>query len=109
MEECVLHEPLMDRSKPLWEFHITDKVEGGRFAMYTKIHHAYADGVTMARWMMQSMSPAPAKNTAPAIWEQAGTLYFGLVATSKVVGLHSLSRCIEEAFDELEESVYPKA
>ncbi|MGI9294546.1 MAG: wax ester/triacylglycerol synthase domain-containing protein, partial [Pseudomonadales bacterium] len=65
-----LHEPLMDRSKPLWEFHIIDKVEGNRFAMYTKIHHAYADGVTMARWMMQSMSTSPAKDTAPAIWEQ---------------------------------------
>lgn len=65
-----LHQPLMDRTKPLWEFHIIDKVEGGRFAMYSKIHHAYADGVTMTRWMTQSMSPSATEDAATAIWEQ---------------------------------------
>lgn len=65
-----LHEPLMDRDKPLWEFHIIDKLEGNRFAMYTKIHHAYADGVTMARWMMQCMSSSPEDTQVVAIWEQ---------------------------------------
>ena len=28
-----LHEPLMDRSKPMWEYHIIDRVAGDRFAV----------------------------------------------------------------------------
>jgi len=51
-----LHEPVMDRSKPLWEYHLIDNIEGGKFAVYTKVHHAYADGMTMARWLDRSLS-----------------------------------------------------
>lgn len=61
VEEFVarLHEPVLDRTKPLWEYHLIDGIKGGRFAVYTKVHHAYADGVTMARWVSDSLSKSP--------------------------------------------------
>lgn len=44
-----LHTVLLDRSRPLWKFHVFDGLADGpggtkRFAMYTQLHHAAVDG-----------------------------------------------------------------
>ncbi|MBE9549044.1 MAG: wax ester/triacylglycerol synthase family O-acyltransferase [Proteobacteria bacterium] len=63
-----LHEPLMDRSKPLWEFHLIDGIKGSKFAIYIKLHHAYADGMTMTSWLNRTFSNSPEDRQLRPIW-----------------------------------------
>lgn len=63
-----LHEPVMDRSRPLWEYHLVDGVEGGRFAVYFKVHHAYADGMTMTAWLRKSLSESATDRSLNPLW-----------------------------------------
>jgi diacylglycerol O-acyltransferase / wax synthase len=43
----IMSQPL-DRTKPLWEIWLVDKVAGNRFAMISKTHHCLVDGVSGA-------------------------------------------------------------
>lgn len=40
-----LHTILLDRRRPLWQYYFIEGLEGGRFAVYVKVHHADMDGV----------------------------------------------------------------
>src|SRR5208337_3656021 len=40
-----LHAVPLDRSRPLWEYHFIEGLEGGAFAVYVKVHHSAMDGV----------------------------------------------------------------
>ena len=61
-----LHGQTLDRNHPLWEFSLIEGLEGGRFATYTKIHHALYDGVGSTRLLTSWLSPDPdARGTSP--------------------------------------------
>lgn len=39
-----LHEGLLDRARPLWQFFVIDGLQSGHIALYGKLHHAGMDG-----------------------------------------------------------------
>ncbi|WP_296279912.1 wax ester/triacylglycerol synthase family O-acyltransferase [uncultured Acinetobacter sp.] len=62
------HSALIDRAKPLWTCHIIEGIEGNRFAMYFKIHHAMIDGVAGMRLVEKSFSKDPNAKTIIPPW-----------------------------------------
>jgi diacylglycerol O-acyltransferase len=63
-----LHGTLLDRHRPLWEAHLIEGLEGRRFAVYTKIHHAVVDGVSALRLLEHSLSADPDARNTPMPW-----------------------------------------
>jgi diacylglycerol O-acyltransferase len=63
-----LHGTLLDRRRPLWEFHLIEGLADGRFAIYFKIHHALVDGVAAQRLLQQVLTRDPDARDLPAPW-----------------------------------------
>jgi diacylglycerol O-acyltransferase / wax synthase len=60
-----LHSHPLDLSRPPWEMHLIEGLEGGRFAGYVKIHHALVDGFTGMKMLVHSLSDDPDDRTRP--------------------------------------------
>ncbi len=62
-----LHEGLLDRDRPLWQFTVVEGLQTGQIAFYAKIHHAALDGqggVALAQAVLET-SPIPTVINAP--------------------------------------------
>jgi diacylglycerol O-acyltransferase len=71
-----VHSQALDRSKPLWEMWLVEAVEGNRFALITKTHHALVDGVAGVdlATVMFDLTPVPAPIEHPeAPWHPRPT------------------------------------
>ena len=54
-----LHSQRLEQRKPLWELHVIEGLENRRFALYLKIHHALADGMSATKLLMRALSTEP--------------------------------------------------
>jgi WS/DGAT/MGAT family acyltransferase len=66
-----LHSNPMDMDRPLWEIHLIEGLQGGRFALYGKLHHSLADGVSGVG--LVNFPEDPQDRRTPPIWAQERT------------------------------------
>lgn len=66
-----LHGQLLDRTRPLWELHIIEGLQGRQFAVYNKIHHAAIDGVGAMHLTRAMCTEAPEDTNSYAPFSQA--------------------------------------
>jgi WS/DGAT/MGAT family acyltransferase len=54
----------LDPGKPLWQFHLVERYDGGS-ALVARIHHSYADGMALVQVLLSltDTSPTPAKGS----------------------------------------------
>src|SRR5437764_6557825 len=63
-----LHSHQLDLHRPLWEVHLIEGLEGNRFALYSKTHHALIDGVSGMRLVMRALSMDAGRRGMPPFW-----------------------------------------
>jgi len=63
-----LHAVLLDRKRPGWICQVIEGLEDNRFAVYSKVHHAYIDGMSGVKRMYGSLSSSAAEKEIIPSW-----------------------------------------
>lgn len=63
-----LHVGILDHERPGWICQVIEGLEGNRFAIYYKIHHAYIDGMSAVKRIYGALSLDPADREPQSIW-----------------------------------------
>lgn len=111
-----LHEPRLDKSKPLWRCFFIDGLNTNQFAMYFSFHHSVLDGISAGKIMERTLSSEVSKKGLPPFFAMTDNLYnrksgrkkptlldkLLATATSNAKGVYGLSRistqlCLEAA------------
>jgi diacylglycerol O-acyltransferase len=58
----------IDHARPLWELHLIEGIQGNRFAIFTKGHHAMLDGIRGIQWMISGLTTNAGDMRARPIW-----------------------------------------
>ncbi len=67
-----LHSQPLDLTRPPWELELIEGLEGGRFALYAKVHHSLMDGIAGVKLLMRAMAADPAASRhLPPFWAVA--------------------------------------
>jgi len=89
----------LDRHKPLWDAVLLEGLEGGRWALVTKTHHALVDGVGSVDvgHLMLDASPRPRRRTATGHPEPQTSEHHGLLRAIPETMLHGLRSGVDAA------------
>jgi WS/DGAT/MGAT family acyltransferase len=84
----------LDRAKPLWEIWMIDGLEGGRWAMASKVHHCMVDGVSGTELLSLIMDLNPdAVVSEPEPWHpEAGP-------STLLLTIHAFSEMVKSPFE----------
>jgi diacylglycerol O-acyltransferase / wax synthase len=66
-----LHSYQLDLHRPLWEAHVIEGLDNGRFALYVKMHHSLIDGVSGIRMLLRTLTGDPDRRDVPPFWTVA--------------------------------------
>jgi WS/DGAT/MGAT family acyltransferase len=62
-----LHARPLDRTRPLWELYLIHGLQGGRMAVYSKVHHAAIDGVSGSELLTAVLDTTPEGRTVEQV------------------------------------------
>lgn len=63
-----MHEVMLDRDKPLWQFHFIHDGKSDVYGIYVKVHHMYGDGATLVRWFQQGYHTEATDESFIPVW-----------------------------------------